>query len=85
MAGRVAAQRSSTTLPDRPHNPACHVCQLVLGPAASLEILFLETGAALALPRQLPKQWEVLPSAQHLQLSLRLFPSGSLGALPREQ
>lgn len=67
------------------HLAACHVCQLVLGPAASLKILFLETGAALVLPRQLPKQWEVLPSAQHLQLSLRLLPSGSLGAEPWEQ
>lgn len=78
-------RQSSTLLPGRPHRPACHVCQLVLGPAASLEILFLETGAGSALPRQLPEQWEVLPPAQHLQLSLRLFPSGLLGALPRGQ
>lgn len=76
-----AGSRCSRAAP----RPACHVCQLVLGPAASLEILFLETGAALALPRQLPQQGQVLPSAQHLQLSLRLFPSGSPGALPWKQ
>lgn len=55
-AGRVAAQRSGTSLPGRPHRGVCHVCQLVPGPRQHpLEILFLETGEALALPPPPPR------------------------------